>query len=172
MVTLSLLRHAKSAWNIPGLRDFDRPLAPRGKKAAPRMGRFIAQNGLEPDLVLCSPAMRARATLDLILPEFATTPEVQFTEGLYGVGSDDMLRLIRALPQSCMHAMLVGHNPAMQALALELAGGGDADAIEALGARLPTGALAVFDFDCGWLEIAPGGGTLRLFMTPRALRGR
>jgi phosphohistidine phosphatase len=169
MVTLSLLRHAKSAWNLPGLRDFDRLLAPRGEKAAPRMGRFIAENGLEPDLILCSPAARAKATLELVLPELAARPDVQFTEGLYGMGPGDMLRLIRALPQSCRHAMLVGHNPAMQALALDLAGVGDAGAIEALGAKFPTGALAVFDFDCGWAEIAPGGGTLRLFMTPRAL---
>lgn len=169
MVTLSLFRHAKSAWSNPALGDFDRPLAPRGTMAAPDMGRFIAGNGLEPDVILCSTARRARQTLDLALPEFETRPEVQFTDDLYLAGPAEMLKLVRRLEGSCSHAMLVGHNPGMQALALELVGKGDETKIESLNQKFPTAALAVIDFDCSWRDLAPGEGRLRIFIVPKAL---
>lgn len=170
MVTLSLFRHAKSAWDNTSLSDFRRPLAPRGEQAAPRMGRFMADNALAPDVILCSTAQRARQTLELALPAFAGKAEVQFADSLYHAGPAEMLKLVRALGDDCRHAMLVGHNPGMQAMAMELAGDGDASAIETMSVKFPTAGLAVIDFDCGWADVAPGRGRLRVFKTPRQLQ--
>ena len=169
MVTLSLFRHAKSSWSDPSLRDFDRPLGPRGQKAAPRMGQYIAEHDLVPDLMLCSTAARARETLDRALPAFTGEPEIQFEKSLYLAAPDKMLATLQALPPRYAHVMLVGHNPGMHMLALVLAGSGAPQALAALGAKFPTAALAVLDFDGGWDAVAPGSGHLRLFMRPRDL---
>lgn len=172
MVTLSLFRHAKSAWNTPGLGDIDRPLAPRGQKAAPRIGTFMADNALEPDFILCSSAVRARQTIELALPAMMARPDIEFTDALYHAGPGEMLKLVRSLPAACNHAMLVAHNPGMHALALELSGGGDPAGLDALHRKFPTAGLAVIDFDCSWWEVAPGAGRLRVFTAPRALKMR
>lgn len=137
--------------------------------AAPRMGLFMAEGALVPDVVLCSTARRARQTVELALATLDGEVEVRFADGLYHAGPADMIRLVRGLGEAYRHAMLVGHNPGMQALAMELAGNGDASAIEAVSMKFPTAGLAVIDFDCGWADIAPGRGRLRLFMTPRRL---
>ena len=171
MVTLSVFRHAKSAWDNPGLGDFDRPLAPRGEKAAPRMGRYMAAEGLEPDVVLCSTAVRARQTLELAASEWKSSPEIRFEEGLYHAGPADMLRAVRSLEDTFGHAMLVGHNPGMHALALNLTGAADEGDLEAMRFKFPTAALAVIDFEGPWTALAAGEGRLRMFVVPRALKG-
>ncbi|MGI9414025.1 MAG: SixA phosphatase family protein, partial [Hyphomicrobiales bacterium] len=117
----------------------------------------------------CSTATRARQTLDLALPEFKRKPEVNFTDDLYGAGPADMVKLVRALDETRSHAMLVGHNPGMQALALDLVWGGDDANIRSLAQKFPTAALAVLEFDGSWRELAPGKGFLRIFMVPKAL---
>lgn len=169
MPTLSLFRHAKSAWDNAGLRDFERPLAPRGKKAAPRMGRFIAEQGLAPDLVVCSTAVRARETLDLALPHFESAQRIDHSGRLYMASPQQMLRIVRALPAGADHVMLVGHNPGMHALAAGLAGEGKPADMTALQTKFPTAGLAVLDFACPWEDISSGSGRLRLFMTPGRL---
>lgn len=169
MVTLSLLRHAKSAWTQQGLKDFDRPLAPRGRRAAPAMGRYIAQQHLEPDLVICSTAVRARETLDLAIPEFGKPPDVEYSDRLYMASPDRMLKVLHALPPDAGHAMLVGHNPGMHGLAAALAGDGEPASLMALAAKFPTAGLAVIDFECSWEKLARNSGGLRLFMVPRRL---
>jgi len=170
MVTLSLFRHAKSAWGIPGLGDFDRPLAPRGEQAAPRMGAYMEREGLVPDVVLCSTAKRARQTLELAQAEWETKPEVIYEDGLYGAGPGEMLRSLQALPASCAHAMLIGHNPGMHSLAITLSGDGEADAMDALEIKYPTAALAVIEFEGGWESVVPGAGYLRRFVVPRDIQ--
>lgn len=170
MVTLSLFRHAKSAWDNPGLGDFDRPLAPRGEKDAPRMGRYMAREGLEPELVLCSSAVRARQTLELAQAQWSGSSEIRFMESLYHAGPGEMLRALKAIPASCAHAMLVGHNPGMHSLAITLCGNGEAGAMESLDGKFPTAALAVVKFEGDWQSIAQGGGYLHRFVVPRSLR--
>ena len=172
MVTLSLFRHAKSAWDNPGLGDFDRPLAPRGEKAAPRMGRFMAREGLEPGVVLCSTAARARQTLELAAAEWKSSPEILYEEGLYHAGPADMLRAVRSLGDTYDHAMLIGHNPGMHSLALNLTGEGNEADLEAVQFKFPTAALAVIDFDGSWAALSTGEGRLRMFVVPRALKGK
>ena len=127
MVTLSLFRHAKSSWAGTGLRDFERPLAPRGKDAAPKMGAFMNAQELVPDLVLCSPAARAMETLEYALPELGDTPEIRYEEGLYHAGPRQMLQFLNDVDAGVGHVMLIGHNPGMQGLALGLVGLGEAD---------------------------------------------
>jgi len=171
MVTLSLFRHAKSAWDNPGLGDADRPLAPRGEKAAPLMGRYMAAEGLEPDIVLCSTAVRARQTLELAVTEWRTSPEIRYEDGLYHAGPGEMLQAVRSVPEARVHAMLVGHNPGMHSLAVALSGGGSDSDLESLNFKYPTAALAVIDFDGDWASVSAGGGYLQRFILPRALAG-
>lgn len=174
MLTLLLLRHAKSDWDNPALADFDRPLAKRGKKAAPRMGAEIAALGLRPDLVLCSTAARAKETLALTLPELGTSPpQVVYDETIYMAAPETLLGLLRKLPagkERPQTVMVVGHNPGFEELAEILVGGGDEEAQDMMAEKFPTCSLAVITFDTDkWAEVAPGGGSLARFLTPALL---
>lgn len=169
MPLLSIFRHAKSSWSDPGLSDFDRPLAPRGEKAAPRMGAYMAQAGLVPDLVLCSTAARARQTLEGALPHWRVVPEIRYEESLYHAGPEQMLRQINRIPEDCAHAMLIGHNPGMHSLALGLVGAGAPELIDDMSFKFPTAALAVIAFDARWPDIGSGQGRLTHYMVPKRL---
>ena len=170
MLTLSLLRHAKSSWDDPALEDFDRPLSKRGETAAPRMGAYMAAQGLRPDLVLCSPAVRARQTLDLVLARLSGSPTVTYEDGFYLAAPSVLLARIRKIAAKVHHALIVGHDPGIQGLALELSHAGKAAGMAALRAKFPTAALAVIRFQDGaWSKVATGKGRLDLFVTPKSL---
>jgi phosphohistidine phosphatase len=170
MLTLSLFRHAKSSWEDDGLKDFDRPLAPRGEDAAPRMGAFMAEHEILPELILCSPAVRTRQTLDLVLPYLKSDPTVVFQDGFYLAAASQLLARVRKVEAKVRHVMIVGHDPGMHGLSTELAGSGAPKLMQALAAKFPTAGLAVLDFDVDdWSEIGPGLGQLRIFMTPKRL---
>jgi phosphohistidine phosphatase len=170
MLTLSLLRHAKSSWEDASLADFGRPLAKRGETAAPRMGAFIARHGLAPDLILCSPAVRTRQTLDLVLPYLGDSPTVVYEDSFYLAAPSALLARLRKIDGEVGHAMIIGHDPGLQRLALELAGEGEADMLRAIAAKFPTAGLAVIRFKAReWPRIGPGKGRLELFMTPKTL---
>ncbi len=171
MVTLSLLRHAKSKWGDAGIDDFDRPLAPRGLKAAAAMGRFMQEHAIAPDLVLCSPARRARQTLDLVLPFLEPKPEIRFEDDLYPFAPEDVLERLKQTADGHAHIMLIGHNPGLQALGCTLAGAGDPRLRSELAAKFPTCGLAVLAFETGWEGLAPSSGTLELLMVPKRLAG-
>jgi phosphohistidine phosphatase len=171
MKTLALLRHAKSDWGDAGLGDFDRPLAPRGRKAAPRMGRAIRELGLAPDLILCSEARRARETWNLVAPEIAGKPELQFRRDLYLATPRTILRAVQGTAAKVRTVLVIGHSPGMENLAFNLCGpDSDASQVDALRDKFPTAALAVLTFDVeDWTEIGPGAGHLRHFIRPRDL---
>jgi phosphohistidine phosphatase len=170
MLTLSLLRHAKSSWDHPALDDFDRPLSKRGATAAPRMGAYMAAHRVAPDLVLCSPAVRARQTLDLVLPHLSGGPTVVYEDGFYLAASSVLLARIRKIEAKVRHVLIVGHDPGMQGLALELAGSGKGEALKALASKFPTAALAVIRFKGqDWAKVDEGMGRLDLFVTPKSL---
>jgi phosphohistidine phosphatase len=169
MLTLSLFRHAKSSRNEPELEDFDRPLSPRGRKAAPRMAAFMRDNGIYPDLVLCSPSRRTRETWALISGALRNPP-TRYSQELYLATPETMLDCIRATGPDVGHLMLVGHNPGTQQLAVNLIGSADRQALKALAAKFPTAGLAVITFETGaWRSIRPATGHLSLFMTPKRL---
>jgi phosphohistidine phosphatase len=170
MLTLSLFRHAKSSWDDAGVKDFDRPLAPRGETAAPRMGAFMAEHDIQPQLILCSPAQRTRQTLDLVLPHLGGDPTVVYEEGFYLARASQLLARVRKVEPHVRHIMIIGHDPGMHGLAVELAGSGAPRNMQALAAKFPTAGLAVLDFELDdWSQIEPGLGQLRLFMTPKRL---
>lgn len=167
---LLLLRHAKSAWDQPFGADHDRDLAPRGVKAARSMGRELAARGLVPDLVLCSTALRARHTLDLLLPAFRQPPTIRHLRSLYLATPSRMLEVARRQPPTIHRLMLVGHDPGMHGLAQRLAGSGAATDLAALAAKFPTGACARLSFAAAsWRDVTEGAGRLVDFLCPREL---
>ena len=170
MLTLSLLRHAKSSWEDGSLEDFERPLAKRGESAAPRMGAFMAERGLAPQLVLCSTAARARQTLDLVLPHLAGDPSVVYEDRLYLAAPSVLLARLRKVDGNISHVMIVGHDPGMHGLAVALAGAGEPSMLQALAAKFPTAGLAVIRFKArSWAKVGRGAGRLELFTTPKML---
>lgn len=170
MLTLSLLRHAKSSWANPGQQDFDRPLNERGLDAAPRMGAFMAGRGIIPDLVLCSPSVRTRQTLDLVLPHFSAAPTILYEDTLYLASPSTLLKRVRKLDADIRHAMIVAHDPGLHRLAMELPGSGDPEVMQALAQKFPTAGLAVIVFEGrSWSKVKPGAGRLELFMSPKRL---
>ena len=123
MKRLYLLRHAKSAWDDPALRDRDRPLAPRGRKAAKQVARWARKHDVRPQLVVCSSAVRAQETLQRVLPGLGE-PTVWVEVTLYAAAAETLLARVRALPEEVDEAMLVGHNPGLMELLLLLAAPG------------------------------------------------
>ena len=173
--TLLLFRHAKSAW--PDVADHDRPLARRGIRAAPVMGRWLREAGLLPGQVLCSTARRARETWQYAQPGLAATPPVTFDARIYEGAAADLLALIREVPPATGTLLLVGHNPAIEDLALLLAaapgaaagpgpGGSRPGDPERMRSKFPTAAIAVLEFPGTWPGLAPGRARLTAFVTP------
>jgi phosphohistidine phosphatase len=172
MRSVSLYRHAKSNWDDPALDDFDRGLSKRGQRSAPHMGAFMHHEGLRPDLVLCSPSRRTRDTFGLTFSDH-DAPASRFDDRLYHASSATMLDLLRHLPPEIAHVMILGHNPGLHALALDLFSHGDSDAVEAICRKFPTCGLAVIDIELeDWRALGVGEGYLRLFMTPKLLPER
>lgn len=167
MKTLLLLRHAKASRDDPDLRDRDRPLTGRGRKAATRMGQLLAERRLVPDIILCSTARRARETLDGLAPALGGAPSRRFDEALYMAEPETLLNLVRNQPDTAETVLIVGHNPGLERLAGRLAGSGDAEARRRMAHRFPTAALAVLSFACDrWRDVAPSLGRLETFVTP------
>jgi phosphohistidine phosphatase len=171
MLRLFLFRHAKSSWTDPGLDDHDRPLNPRGQRSAPLIGRYMRAHKLVPDLVLCSPARRARDTWKLASAELGAGPRLVLDEGLYDFGNGGrILDTLRHKGESAKSVMVVGHNPSIERLAQRLIGKGDVKLRRRLAEKYPTGALAAIAFDApDWGSVEDGKGTLSVFIRPRDL---
>lgn len=168
MKTLTLLRHAKSGWDVPVPRDFDRPLNARGRKAARAMGREMRRLGLGFDLVLASPAARVTETLTELAQGYGAAVDTRFDETIYLASVDCLLALVRAADDADARLLLVGHNPGMEQLALLLSGAGALR--DQVAAKYPTGALAEIGLDVAhWREVMPGEGLLARFIRPREL---
>jgi phosphohistidine phosphatase len=165
---LHLLRHAKSSWDDPALRDRDRPLAPRGQKAVARIERWVREHDVRPQLVLCSDARRARETLEGVLSGL-DAPDVRIEEGLYAASAQTIVERLRSLPHQVDEVMLVGHNPGLADVLLLLAEPGELR--ERAQAKVPTGALATVEGElAGWSELEPGCARLVSFVVPRDIR--
>ena len=167
MKRVYVLRHAKSSWDDPSRPDHDRPLAGRGRRAAKAMRRHLRDADVDPQLVLCSTARRARETLERVEDAFGDrTTRVE--EGLYMAGADDLLARLRRVDDRCDTVLLIGHNPGLQELVLLLAAeGGERDRVAA---KFPTAALATLAVDVPrWRDLAPGGARLEAFVRPRDL---
>jgi phosphohistidine phosphatase len=164
MKRLFLLRHAKSSWDDAGLADRDRPLAPRGRRATKAMAQHLRDEKISPSLVLCSPARRTRETLEGVDPG----GEAKIEDDLYGASENELLERLREVPDATESVMLIGHNPAIQELALSLAGAGGRRAD--MERKFPTAALATLTVPDHWRELGPGSAELVAFVTPKELR--
>ena len=161
MKTLYLLRHAKSSWDDPELKDFERPLSDRGLQDAPIIGERFKQRGGVPGCIISSPAMRAKTTAKLIgeaigfpVDDIASNPE------LYFAGTGMFLKAASLLDDDCDSAMLVGHNPAITEFANVMTNS-DID-------NIPTCGLVEISLDIDdWSEIETGIGSLVEFDYPK-----
>jgi phosphohistidine phosphatase len=186
---LILLRHAKSDW--PDVPDRDRPLAKRGRRDAPRIGRWLREHGDQPDVVVVSDAARTRQTWDLVAPELGGSPAVRLEPRAYAASALTLLYLAQELPARYRTAMLIAHNPGLSELATSLAAPPhsdraaappdsdraaappDSDRAAGNGPRpaisLPTAAVAVFEFPGDWPSLTPGHARLISLTTPADL---
>src|SRR5437763_13963838 len=171
---LYVLRHAKSSWKEEGLDDHERPLAPRGRKAAAALGRYLEQATIRPALVLCSSAQRARETYEGVRP----SGQLMVERALYGATAGEVIERLREIPESTDSAMVIGHNPTMQLVVLWLASpdlspeASDRAAspeLERVREKFPTYALATLSFSCPWREFGPGRVELRDLVRPADL---
>ncbi|MEQ8397109.1 histidine phosphatase family protein [Thalassobaculum sp.] len=170
MLTLHLLRHAKSSWDDLGIRDHDRPLTARGERAAVAMAAYLRQEGIAPDLVLCSTARRTVDTLAALRSVLSKSARTKITRDLYEVGSEALLDRLRGVSDDVDVLMVVGHNPGLEDLASRLAGdGSDSGARKALNRKFPTGAVATLEADGSWGSLDWGGARLTRFVTPKEL---
>jgi phosphohistidine phosphatase len=167
MKRLYILRHAKSSWDDPTLADADRPLAPRGRRAAEVMAEHLRRNRIAPQLVLCSPSKRTRQTLARIAPSLGKAARVQIEPELYAASAAALLEMLRRVPDEVESVMLIGHNPGIQDLILSLAGSGSEDA--RVRSKFPTAALATLEFNASWCGLGPGSAELVSFVKPKKM---
>ena len=160
MRTLYLLRHAKSSWKDASLSDFERPLKRRGREAAQLVGERLAQEKLKNPLLICSPAVRARETAELVLKRAKLRVEERWDERIYEASLHDLRQVVAEIPDDKTVVILIGHNPGFEELLAFLTGEGR---------RMPTAALAKIDFDVSWKDVAASSGKLDWFTTPKEL---
>ncbi len=167
---LYLLRHAKSSRTDRTLADFDRPRTTKGLTECGSLREYLRLADVEPDLILCSPATRTRETLAAIEAALGEPAKPDFDRKIYDGGPKQLLARLRRLPEAASSAMLVGHNPAVQSLALRLAVKGDTKALARMAAKFPAGALAILVVEKPhWQDLGPKTCRLHSFVTPRDL---
>jgi phosphohistidine phosphatase len=160
MKTLLILRHAKSSWKHAELADIDRPLNKRGQRQSPEMGRLVREENLTPDLILSSPAARARTTAEVVAQESGYEEVVELEPQFYPGAPEDYLRVLRRVPEPARSVMVVGHNPGLEELLEALTGQAE---------PLPTAALAQVLLPVqSWRELSSATrGQLVNLWTPR-----
>lgn len=162
MKQVLLLRHAKSSWSDPHLQDFDRPLNDRGRKAASTLGKFLARLNIPLDLVLSSPALRARRTAELVLKASTLSPELRFDQRIYESSPARLLEIISQIDEDRNTVLLIGHNPGIEELVSLITGNEE---------RMQTAALATISLTARrWDKVLPGGGVLDSLVRAKDLK--
>lgn len=165
---LLLMRHAKSSWNDAPEADFDRTLSGRGRRACRLMADYMNAHALLPDLILCSSAQRTRETLAGLVTAFSHDHRILLTRRLYDTSQSDGHETIRNHGGTAKTLMLIGHNPSVQQMALDLAIEGDPAQLAAIETKYPTAALTVLDFEVNnWSELRSQMGRILNFVRPR-----
>ncbi len=161
MKTLYLLRHAKSSWDDPSQSDFERPLNPRGLKAAPFIGELMAKKGFTPSVIVSSPAMRAKTTAALVKDAGQFSVDIIFEKSIYEASPNTLRQVVSEINEDHASALLVGHNPGIEGFIRYLTG-----QIE----PMPTAALAVIELKIEkWGEVNDGSGKLFEVYRPKEL---
>lgn len=163
MKELFLVRHAKSSWDDPTLSDFERPLNERGKRDAPFMGAHLADLGIKPDLIISSPAKRAKKTAKILAEALGyDLQKIEYKEAIYEASAQSLLYIVCQLPDSAKRVMIVGHNPGLTMLANIL----DDIVID----NIPTCGVVGVTFDTGsWSEACRMKGHTVMFDYPKKL---
>lgn len=171
MKTLTLLRHAKSSWDDPVSRDFDRPLNGKGQRAALAVGRYLRSEGITFDHVVASPAMRIVETVEQIEAGYGSDLAPLWDKRIYLASAGSLLDVVHELPAQAQTALLIGHNPGLEDLILTLIPDRAGDVLrDSVEEKFPTAAIAEMTFDVAdWAAIRADGGTLVRFIRPRDL---
>ena len=163
MKTLFILRHAKSSWKDESLPDFERPLNRRGKQASEKIARYLKHEQIVPDLILCSPAVRARETVERVSHAAKLDVEIRFDQRIYEAGGLRLLEVVSQIENERKSVMLVGHNPGLEELLMLLTGSSE---------RLPTAALARLEIKSSkWANAADRRARLAWLVEPGDLPG-
>jgi phosphohistidine phosphatase len=161
MKTLFVLRHAKSSWDQPDIADFDRPLNGRGRSAAPLMGRVMRERGIIPEVILSSPAQRARDTALLVKESGEFAADILYDPRIYEAGPQTLAQVVSEMDE-VDRLMLVGHNPGIESLVRYLTGRDES---------MPTAALAVIELDIPrWENIGKNSGRLAEVIRPKEVQ--
>jgi Phosphohistidine phosphatase SixA len=164
---LLVLRHAKSAWDTDAPADFERPLARRGKKDAPRVGKWLREQGLVPDYVLSSPAKRAKQTAVAVCRELGLKKhELTWDARIYEASREQLLHLLTACPENAKTVLLVGHNPGLESLLTYLCGSDIL--VPEDGKLMPTAAIACLQIRVPWKALDAGVARLVFITRPRS----
>ncbi|MFJ8160049.1 SixA phosphatase family protein [Streptomyces sp. NPDC096136] len=163
---LLLVRHAKAVPKHQPYEDIDRPLSKRGKAQAPLTGRWLADAGFEPELVLCSPARRTRQTWQLAVPALRDPPPALYDERLYNAAPSVLVSALTERAPAIGSLVLVGHNPGIHELAVGLCRSGPPELLELLEEGFPTSGVVVVDVPGGCRRLSPGSGTLTALWSP------
>jgi phosphohistidine phosphatase len=159
MKKLFIIRHAKSDWSNPHLKDFDRPLNHRGNKNVPFMGKLLKNNGVFPDLILSSPALRAVSTAKLLAKEINYKNEIELNENIYETDYQTLLDIIRNVSDKNKTVFIIGHNPGLSNLV---------DYICPINLDMPTCAIVELDFNTpSWESISKENATLASYEYPK-----
>lgn len=169
MKTLTLLRHAKSGYDDPAQRDFDRALNAKGQRAAAVMGRQAKALGLAIGPIVASPAMRVVQTLEQFLIGYGAKSTPEWDRRIYLASAATLLDVIQELPDAQAGVLLAGHNPGLEDLVLMLVPDASDDALrDQVELKFPTASIAVLTFGADrWADVGPGTGTLTRFVRPR-----
>ena len=166
---LLLLRHAKSSWSLDGLADSERPLNRRGQEASRVMGHYIANPDLVRDVIISSPAVRARETEAGLDEQWSGSVPVFFEPVIYGAAAAELLCCIQAQVEGAQKILVVGHNPGIESLALSLDPNGPEKIVREITKKFPTCALAIFRCCDSWSKLLVGNAILEDFVRPKDL---
>lgn len=170
MKTLTLLRHAKSGWDDTAARDVDRPLNPKGRRAAQTVGRHLRRESFAFDHIVASPALRVRQTLDEVASGYGRTLAPAWDRRIYLASAATLIEVVREFSDEVATALLVGHNPGLEDLVLLLVPDAVTDLRDVVEEKYPTASVAELTFPVDrWAEVAEGGATLARFVRPRDL---
>ena len=164
MKSLILLRHAKSSWDDASLDDFDRPLNSRGQKAAPLMGKWLRNKKLKPDLILSSPALRAKETTRLVCEKAGWSDLISYEKRIYEASVQRLLSLVTHIADEVELAVMVGHNPGFEELL---------EALTGETGRMPTAAAALIELNVEkWPQVKRGSGKLKWLTRPKDIESK
>jgi len=160
---LILVRHAKSDWSVPGLKDFDRELNARGSNDAPRMGRKLYEMDVRPDLIISSPAMRAKQTAEFIAEQIRHDfDKILFNPDVYEASVRSLLSIINDIPDEHQKVMIIGHNPTFTYIAEYLT--------KKPFDNIPTCGMVDIEFSfSSWKEVSGDTGNLKWFIYPKSV---